>query len=103
MNKRELRELEFSRRQYDVIPTVEMAKRVSDLEKVLSEKMGIWDDEDTYYKYQKIYKLNLSDRRLLLVFSLLDGSVARTATYFGVSRRTILNNIDRIKNELELC
>lgn len=102
MNKRELRELEFSRRQYDVIPTAEMAKRVSDLEKVLSEKMDIWDDEDTYNKYQQIYKLNLSDRRLLLVFSLLDGSVPKTATYFGVSRRTILNNFDRIKNELGL-
>lgn len=102
MNKRELRELEFSRKKYDVIPTVEMAKRVSDLERVISQKLDEWGDEDTYYKYQKIYKLNLSDRRLLLVFSLLDGSVAKTATYFQVSRRTILNNIDRIKNELEL-
>lgn len=101
MNKRELRELEFSRKKYDVIPTAEMSKRVSDLEKVLSEKMDIWDDEDTYNKYQQIYKLNLSDRRLLLVFSLLDGSIARTATYFQVNRKTILNNIERIKENLD--
>ena len=101
MNKRELKELEFSRKKYDVIPTAEMAKRVSDLEKVLSEKMDIWDDEDTYNKYQQINKLNLSDRRLLLVFSLLDGSIARTATYFQVNRKTILNNIERIKENLD--
>lgn len=94
-------ELEFSRKKYDVIPTAEMAKRVSDLEKVLSEKMNIWDDEDTYNKYQQIYKLNLSDRRLLLVFSLLDGSVAKTATYFSVSRKTISANIERIKSIIE--
>lgn len=100
MNKRELRELEFSRRKYDVIPTAEMAKRVSELERAISQKLDLWSDEDTYNKYQQIYKLNLSDRRLLLVFSLLDGSVAKTATYFSVSRKTILNNVQRIKEEL---
>jgi hypothetical protein len=101
MNKRQLLEIQMSRKKYDVIPTAEMAKRVSDLEKVLSEKMDIWDDEDTYNKYQQINKLNLSDRRLLLVFSLLDGSIARTATYFQVNRKTILNNIERIKENLD--
>lgn len=100
MNKRELRELEFSHKTYETIPTAEMAKRVSDLEKAIGKKLTEWDDDELYGKYQQIYKLNLSDRRLLLVYSLLDGSVAKTAMYFGVSRRTILNNIQRIREEL---
>lgn len=100
MNKRELRELEFNRRTYETITTPEMSKKVSELEKVLSQKLDLWDDENTYNKYQQIYKLNISDRRLLLVFSLLDGSVAKTASYFGVNRKTILTNIQRIKENL---
>ena len=92
-------ELEFARKKYDVIPTTEMCEKVNYLEDVLNEKLNIWSDEETFEKYQKINSLNLSDKRLLLVYSILDGSIAKTATYFGVNRRTILNAIERIKNE----
>lgn len=102
MNKRELRELEFSKKTYENIPTKEMAAKVSDLERSLAEKLDIWDDEDIHNKYRQVYALNLSDRRLLLVYSLLDGSVPKTATYFQVSRRTIQNNIQRIKETLNI-
>lgn len=100
MNKRQLRELEFSRKKYDVLPTEEIRNKVMELEKALDEKLDIWDDEQTYAKYQMINQLNLSDKRLLLVFSIFDGSVPKTATYFSVSRKTILNNIQRIREEL---
>lgn len=97
MNKRERIELEFSRRKYDVIPTAEMREKVTELEKKLEEKLTLWDDEDIYNSLQKLNKLTVSDRRLLLVYSILDSSVVKTASYFKVSRKTILNNINRIK------
>jgi hypothetical protein len=103
MNKRELRELEFSRKKYDVLPTEEIRNKVMELEKSLDGKLSVWDDEQTYAKYQMINSLNLSDKRLLLVFSIFDGSVAKTASYFSVNRKTILTNIQRIKEILEIC
>ncbi len=103
MNKRELRELEFSKKTYEHIPTAEMAERVSDIEKSLSAGLTMWDDEEIYAKYKAINQLNLSDRRLVIVYSLLGGSVVRTAAYFSVSRKTIDTNINRIKQILGLC
>lgn len=102
MTKKQLIELEFSRKTYETIPTEEMSKKVTELEKVLQQKLEIWDDEETYAKYQKLNNLNLSDRRLMIVYSLLDGSVAKTATYFKVNRKTILTNILRIKDLIGL-
>lgn len=102
MTKKQLIELEFSRKTYETIPTEEMAKKVTELEKVLQQKLEIWGDEEIYKKYQKLNKLNLSDRRLMIVFSLLDGSVAKTATFFSVNRKTILTNILRIKEQIGL-
>ena len=100
MNKRQLMELEFARKRYDQLPTEEIRNKVMELEKSLDGKLNIWDDEQTYAKYKMINSLNLSDKRLLLVFSIFDGSVPKTATYFSVSRRTILNNVQRIKEEI---
>lgn len=102
MTKKELIELAFSKKTYDVIPTEDMAKRVGEIEQILQKKLNIWDDENVYNKYQLLNKLNLSDRRLMIVYSLLDGSVTKTASYFKVNKRTILNNIERIKTELNL-
>lgn len=102
MTKKQLIELEFARKTYDVIPTSDMAKRVGEIEQILQKKLEIWDDENVYNKYQLLNRLNLSDRRLMIVYSLLDGSVTKTASYFKVNKRTILNNIERIKTELNL-
>lgn len=97
LTKREKIELEFSRRKYDVIPTEEMATKVMELEHMLDSDLGLWDDEYIYDNIHKLKKLNASDRRLLLVFSILDSSIIKTASYFKISRKTIKNNIDRIK------
>ena len=97
LTKREKIELEFSRRKYDVIPTEEMATKVMELEHILDSDLGLWDDEYIYDNIHKLKRLNASDRRLLLVFSILDSSIIKTASYFKVSRKTILNNINRIK------
>ena len=89
--------MEFSRRKYDVIPTEEMATKVMELEHILDSDLGLWDDECVYDNMQKLKRLNTSDRRLLLVYSILDSSIIKTASYFKVSRKTILTNINRIK------
>ncbi len=102
MTKKQLIELEFARKTYDVIPTSDMAKRVGEIEQILQKKLEIWDDEDIYNKYQLLNRLNLSDRRLMIVYSLLDGSVTKTASYFKVNKKTILTNIERIKEILNI-
>lgn len=96
-------ELEMSRKTYESIPTEEMLEKVRYIEGVLNTKLDLWSDEETYKKYQKINTLNLSDKRLMIVYSLLDGSVAKTATFFSVNRKTVITNIERIKEQLGLC
>lgn len=96
-------ELEMSRKTYESIPTEEMLEKVRYIEGVLNAKLDLWSDEETYKKYQKINTLNLSDKRLMIVYSLLDGSVAKTATFFSVNRKTVITNIERIKEQLGLC
>lgn len=98
--ERERLEMEFARKTYDILPSEEITEKVRYLESVLQQKLDIWGNEDTYNKFQRINKLNLSDKRLLLVFSILGGSIAKTATLFGVNRRTIITNIERIKETL---
>lgn len=102
MTKKELIELAFSKKTYDVIPTEDMAKRVGEIEQILQKKLEIWDDENVYNKYQSLNRLNLSDRRLMIVYSLLDGSITKTASYFKVNKKTILTNIERIKEILNI-
>ena len=96
-------ELEMSRKTYDSIPTEDMLEKVRYIEGVLNAKLDLWSDEETYQKYQKINTLNLSDKRLIIVYSLLDGSVAKTATFFSVNRKTIQSSVERIKEQLGLC
>ena len=101
MTKKQQLELEFSRKRYDVLPdNKDVAEKVRYLESVLQQKLDLWGDEQEYSKFQKINKLNLSDRRLMLVYSIMDGSIAKTATFYNVNRKTILTNILRIKEQI---
>ena len=103
MTKKQLLELEFSKKKYDVLPdNKDVAEKVSYLEGVLQQKLDLWCDEQECNKFKKINSLNLSDRRLMLVYSIMDGSVAKTATFYKVNRKTILTNILRIKTDLGL-
>lgn len=101
MTKKQQLELEFSRKRYDVLPdNKDVAEKVRYLEGVLQQKLDLWGDEQEYSKFQKINKLNLSDRRLMLVYSIMDGSIAKTATFYNVNRKTVLTNILRIKEQI---
>jgi hypothetical protein len=77
-----------------------MREKVTELEEILAKRLDIWGDEELHSKFQKLQKLNLSDRRLVLVYSILGGSIIKTASYFKVNRRTIETNLIRIKQEL---
>ena len=90
----------MSRKTYETITNAEMLEKVRYLEGVLQQKLDIWSDDEQYEKFQKINKLNLSDRRLMLVYSIMDGSIAKTATFYNVNRKTILTNIERIKEQI---
>lgn len=100
MTKKERVQLEMSRKTYETISNTEMLEKVRYLESVLQQKLDLWGDEQEYSKFQKINKLNLSDRRLMLVYSIMDGSIAKTATFYNVNRKTILTNIERIKEQI---
>lgn len=78
----------------------ELSKLVSEVEEVMSQPMTIWDDEETYKKYSLIGDLPLEERRLLIVYALLDCSVNRVAALFKVDRKTIDNRINEIKEKL---
>lgn len=105
MNRQEKErlELDFARKTFDTIPTEEMREKVRELEESLDRRLGIWDDEETHQRLQVINGLNLSDKRLLLVFSILGGSVAKTASYFNCNRRTVNAAIAKIKEEIGLA
>lgn len=90
----------MSRKTYETITNAEILEKVRYLEGVLQQKLDIWSDDEQYEKFQKINKLNLSDRRLMLVYSIMDGSIAKTATFYNVNRKTILTNILRIKEQI---
>lgn len=78
----------------------ELAKQVSELEEIISQPLDMFGDPDIYEKYQKINRLNLEERRLMIVFSLYDGSVNRVATLFGVDRKTISNRVEDIMKKI---
>lgn len=99
MTKKERVELDFQRKTYETIDNKQMLEKVRYLEGVLQEKLDLWGDEEQYQKFQKINQLNLSDRRLMLVYSIFDGSIVKTASFYRVNRKTIITNIERIKNE----
>lgn len=103
MTKKERLELDFQRKTYETITNAEMLEKVRYLEGVLQQKLDIWSDDEQYEKFQKINKLNLSDRRLMLVYSIMDGSIPKTATFYQVNRKTILSNILRIKELLNIA
>ena len=100
MTKKQQLELEFSRKTYETIDNKQMLEKVRYLESVLQEKLDLWGDEQQYEKFQKINQLNLSDRRLMLVYSIFAGSIAKTATFYRVNRKTVLTNILRIKEQI---
>lgn len=88
--------LEFAKKPLLIPEGSEMAKKVCELEDIINTEMSIFDDEELFEKYRSVYNLPLDERRLLLVFSILDGSINKTALFFNVDRKTIKNRLETI-------
>ena len=74
---------------------------VKDLELTIAESMNdIWVDPITREYYKKLLELELGERRLWLVYSLLDHSIIKTAAYFRADRKTVSKAITSIKEKL---
>ena len=71
---------------------------VTELEQAIKDTINdIWADPFIRGYYIKLMDLTLSDRRLWLVYSILDHSIIKTAAYFHCDRKTVSNAINRIK------
>lgn len=63
---------------------------------------SIWSDEELNTEYKKILELEIDERRLYLVYILLNQSIIKTSKYFQVDRKTVSLIIKNIKDKLGL-
>lgn len=74
---------------------------VTEVESIMAEKLdSIWTDPSEREYYLKLMNLTLSDRRLWIVYSLLNHSIIKTARHFHCHRGTIRDAITNIKLQL---
>ena len=79
----------------------ELATKVKEVEEIISEPLTIWSDDDEISAYRSVADLPLEERRLFIVYSLLDCSVTKVAKLLCVDRKTIDNRIFEIKQKLK--
>lgn len=63
---------------------------------------SIWGDAELNVEFSKIMNLPIDERRLYLVYILLNQSVIKTSKYFQVDRKTVSLLIKNIKDKLGL-
>lgn len=78
-----------------------LCTKVKQVEEFLNEPMDIWSDEEEYESLQKVNNLSLEEKRLYIVFALLDCSLPRVAKLFRVDVKTIKSRIDEILNKIK--
>lgn len=79
----------------------DLAEMVKDVEERLQRDFTIWDDDEEIEMYSKISRLTVEERRLMIVFALMNLSVARVSTLFSVDKKTIYNRIEEIRRKIE--
>lgn len=78
-----------------------LREEVDYLEKLLIFTINsVWADDDIIYKYKKIMALDIDERRLYLVYILMDEKIIKTAKYFDINRKIVSAVITEIKNKL---
>lgn len=91
----------FSRRKSLLLPEgTELSGKVREVEEELSSPLDVMGDEEMHSKYMSIMNLNLEERRLLIVWALLDCSCSKVARLFEVDVKTVAGRINEIKNKL---
>ena len=78
-----------------------LCSKVKQVEEFLNEPMDIWSDEEEYESLQKVNNLSLEEKRLYIVFALLDCSIPRVAKLFRVDVKTIKSRIDEISEKIK--
>ena len=78
-----------------------LCSKVKQVEEFLNEPMDIWSDEDEYESLQKVNNLSLEEKRLYIVFALLDCSIPKVAKLFKVDVKTIKSRIDEILTKIK--
>ena len=78
-----------------------LCTKVKQVEEFLNEPMNIWSDEEEYETLQKVNNLSLEQKRLYIVFALLDCSIPKVAKLFKVDVKTIKTRIDEISEKIK--
>lgn len=78
----------------------ELCDKVKEVEEEMSQPLTIWDDELQHERFSKIMNLGLEERRLLIVWSLLDCSTNRVANLFKVDRKTVTSRLNEILSKI---
>ena len=81
----------------------ELATKVKEVEEIITEPLTIWTNDDEWIAYRSVADLPLEERRLFIVYSLLDCSITKVAKLLKVDRKTIDNRIFEIKEKLKRC
>lgn len=79
----------------------ELSRKVKEVEEIISEPLTIWSDDDEFSAYRSVADLPLEERRLFIVYSLLDCSVTKVAKLLCVDTKTIKSRIFEIKQKLK--
>ena len=79
----------------------ELSKKVKEVEEIISEPLDIFTDEDEWKIFRSVADLPLEERRLFIVYSLLDCSIPSVAKLFNVDVKTIKNRIDEISEKIK--
>lgn len=78
----------------------ELADKVKEVEEEMGRPLTIWDDEDEHGKYEAIMSLGLEERRLLIVWGLLDCSNSKVSKLFDVDVKTVSSRLNGIFEKL---
>lgn len=63
---------------------------------------SIWGMDELNIEYRKLMNLDVDERRLFLVYILLNQSIVKTSLYFQVDRKTVSTVIKYIKEKIQL-
>ena len=79
----------------------ELSKKVTDVEEIISEPLNIFTDEDEWKIFRSVADLPIEERRLFIVYALLDCSLPKVAKLFRVDVKTIKTRIDEISEKIK--
>lgn len=79
----------------------ELSKKVTEVEEIISEPLDIFTDEDEWKVLRSVADLPIEERRLFIVYALLDCSVPKVAKLFRVDVKTIKSRIEEIMNKIK--